>query len=259
MNRTQRVGFAASWFRRLGTVVIWAAATAAIAYLVARAAADQNQPAGLIAPLPAVTLNDRATVSLESKSIVPIVSGTGSVVRGESGWLLEAPISSDELAYRLLDPPVTIKALINGAPSGFTCEWAGLGLAGGSGEASIAADATPTTLTSAASLPSMATGVTMRCQIPDDVRVVAGLHGMMVLQMAKPVTVSSLPRSAVLGSAQQGQVIVVHADGTTELRSVQLGASDDYNIEIVSGLNASESVLLNPVQRDITDAQHGAS
>ena len=86
---------------------------------------------------------------------------------------------------------------------------------------------------------------------------IAGLRGTMVLQMAKPVTAQALPVSAVVGSSGQGQVIVVHADGTAEVRIVQLGVSDIYNIEVTGGLQPTEKVLQNPVQEDFQAA--GAS
>lgn len=80
------------------------------------------------APLPSIALEQRATVVLEETPITPVVSADGTVFQGPSGFLLEAPVASDELAYRLLDAPV--KALIKGGPSGFDCAWLGLGQPG---------------------------------------------------------------------------------------------------------------------------------
>ncbi len=44
----------------------------------------------------------------------------------------------------------------------------------------------------------------------------------------------------------------------TELRTVQLGVSDIYNIEIIGGLEADEAVLQNPTQADFAQAQEGS-
>ena len=229
---------------RLRLLAAWALVTAGVSFLVARAAADDASAVDVTAPLPPVPLDQRATVSLTEASIVPIVSADGSVVQSDAKWLLEAPATSDDLAYRLLDPPVAVKALINGGPSGFTCAWAGLGQDGANvpGRAGAAI--------SARGIGPEVTGVTMRCEIPPDVRVVAGLTGTMVLQMAKPTTVQALPVTAVVGSADRGQVVLVHEDGSTEIRDVDLGISDIYNIQVISGLAPDETVLQNPTQAD---------
>ncbi|MGD9710745.1 MAG: hypothetical protein AB7V46_01610 [Thermomicrobiales bacterium] len=231
-------------------LVICAALAAAVAYFVTKATSDGDSGSDVIAPLPPVALIDRQTVEMSAKTIVPVVSANAVVVQEGDAWLLEAPAPSADLAYRLLDPPVGVKALIDGGPSGFTCAWAGLGQAG-SGEAMpvpAASQLGPATL-----------NVTMRCEIPEDVRVVAGLTGTMVLQMDTPTEVQALPVTAVLGSFESGQVIVVHEDGATELRPVSLGVSDIYNIEIAGGLEPGEQVLAYPTQFDFSQAQSGAS
>lgn len=98
----------------------------------------------------------------------------------------------------------------------------------------------------------------MRCEIPEDVRVAAGMTGLMVLQMGQPHDAQALPVTAVVGAVDQGQVVVVHDDGTTELRTVQLGVSDIYNIEITGGLEPGEAVLQTPTQADFAQAQEGS-
>lgn len=233
------------WLNRLGFLLVWVLVAAGVTYLVASAALGDDDSVDVTAPLPPVSIEQRATISLAEASIVPIVSAEGNVVQGDGGWILEAPAASDELAYRLLDPPVAVKAAINGGPSGFTCDWAGLGQAEGGGVA----------VASARELAPESTGVTMRCEIPEEVRVVAGMRGTMVLQMGKPTEVPALPITAVVGTAGQGQVVIVHDDGATGLRTVELGISDIYNIQIISGLEPDEAVLQNPTQADIARSQ----
>lgn len=174
-----------------------------------------------------VAVTERETVVLGTVVIQPILNGNAAVVPGDStgSWVLEAPVEPIDQAYRLLTNPVGVRAQITGGPSGFECPWLGLG-------------------------PGGETGVTMRCQIPADIPVVEGLRGLMVLQMEPPAELIGLPLTAVIGIAQQGQVIVVHDDGTSEIRSVQLGKSDTFSIEIVSGLEPDERVLRTPVQSD---------
>lgn len=216
------------WFGRIVLVMIWLAVTAGAALLVARYAIDEGT-ADVTAPLPSVSVSERETVSLTEQTIAPIVSGDGTVLRDGERWLLEAPATPADVAYRLLDPPVGVRALIDGGPAGFDCAWAGLGQ-GPDG------------------------GVTMRCAIPAEVRVAAGMTGTMVLQMGEPVTAMALPVQAVVGSEGQGQVVVVNDTGETELRTVELGASDAFWIAVTGGLEPGESVLAAPTQADFARA-----
>ena len=255
------------WLNRIVLALLWLAVTAGVAFLVARAAGPEDPSADLTAPVPPVAAGQRATVTLTQRTIAPVVSGDGSVVRDDDGdrWLLVAPATSSEIAYDLLDPPVGVKALIDGGPAGFACAWAGLGTATGSDAAAATpASATPVSAARRGFLPARAGGdgsaapsggsasggVTMRCVIPDDVRVVTGLTGTMVLQMEQPSEAMALPVSAVVGSEGQGQVVVVGDDGTTSVRDVQLGVADTFWIEITGGLDQGEQVLEFPTQYD---------
>jgi len=227
--------------RLLLPFIVVAAVSAGTAYLVAGNTHDaQGSGVDVTEPQLPVALSQRATVSLAEATIVPVVSAAGMVVEIDGAWYLEAQAAPADLAYRLLDPPVGVKALIDGGPVGFACPWQGLSPNGGEVSVAGARDFNPTV-----------SGVVMRCQIPtDEVRVIAGMTGTMVLQLGEPVTASSLPVAAVVGAAGAGQVIVVGDDGTTEIRSVQLGASDVYNIEITGGLEPDERVLAVPTQYD---------
>jgi hypothetical protein len=237
----------ATWLNRTGFLLIWIMVTAGVSFLVARNASGDDGGVDVTAPLPPLEISQRATVSLTETTVVPVVSADATVINLDGVWLLGAPAPTDDLAYRLLDPPVGVKAKINGGPSGFECAWVGLGQA----------DASELLSESAREVAPTTTGVTMRCQIPDDVRVVAGMSGLMVLQLGEPATVSSLPVTAVVGAAGQGQVVVVLEDGSTEIRTVMLGVSDVYNIEITGGLEPGEVVLQTPVQADFAKAATG--
>lgn len=228
----------ATWARRFALLVLWMVVTAGMAFLVARTAADSDT-VDVTAPLPPITAANRETVSLSQQTIIPVVSAAGSVVADGENYVLEARALTDDLAYRLLDPPTGVRALINGGPVGFTCEWVGIGPPGGQIEAG------------AGGLTREATNVAMRCRIPPDVRVVTGMSGTMVLQLGLPVDAMALPVSAVVGDAAQGQVVVVDDDGSTEVRTIQLGASDVYNMQVTDGLIPTERVLVAPTQSDL--------
>jgi hypothetical protein len=234
------------WTDYLSILIVCGALATGIAFYVARTTGAEDATADVTAPMPPVAQADRQKAALSAETIVPVVSADAAVVQDGDAWLLEAPAPSADLAYRLLDPPVGVKALIDGGPSGFTCDWAGLGQAGFGPAQGV--------VSSSSELEPNALNVTMRCQIPNDVRVVAGLTGTMVLQMDKPTEVQALPVTAVLGSADSGQVVVVHQDGSLELRPVELGVSDIYHVEIVSGLQPEAQVLLYPTQADFSQA-----
>lgn len=275
----------ATWVNRMVFLLIWVLITAGVSFYVARNAANDNA-VDVTAPLPPVGIGQRATVSLEEKTIVPVVSANGTVMKYNGSWMLEAPATSADVAYRLLNPPVAVRAQIDGGPSGFLCSWIGLGQSGVSGTLPDAGEneretgATPEARsgingfvplgdepaqpqkpdsTSPESNPApSAAGVTMRCAIPDDVRVAAGMSGLMVLQMGQPHDAQALPVTAVVGAVDQGQVVIVHDDDSTEVRTVQLGVSDIYNIEITGGLDPDETVLQTPTQADFAQAGKGS-
>jgi len=205
--------------------ILWLAVTAGTAFLVARqeaapAGADRDRLA-----VPPISIDERQTATRQPRTIQPVVSGDGVVVADGPDFALEAPVSPQALAYQLLRDPVSVKALIVGGPAGFDCPWLGLGQ-GTEG------------------------GVTMRCRVPADVKVVPGLSGTMVLAMAEPTENLALPATAVVGTAGQGQVVVLAPDGTRTVRQVGLGTADAFWVEITAGLAPGETVLAAPVQAD---------
>ncbi|MCA9834292.1 MAG: efflux RND transporter periplasmic adaptor subunit [Thermomicrobiales bacterium] len=212
---------------RLALVLLLIAISAGTAYLVARNTGGATGSGLDTATQPPIQTSDRELVSLSEQTIMPIYSSDGTVVQQEDGksWMIESPITPQTLAYRYISAPVGVKGRIGGGPAGFDCAWIGLGQA---------ADGS----------------VTMQCAIPADITVVAGLPATMVVQLSEPITAMALPITAVLGSAEQGQVVVVHDDGTTEVRAIQIGATDSFWVEVTGGLTEGESVLAVPVETD---------
>lgn len=213
------------WIIRAVLALLWLVVTAGVAFYVARQAEADDGPS-ITDPLPEIDLANRSTVTLDEHIIAPVISGDGLVIQDGGKFLIDAPIANDDLAYRLLDPPLGIKALIAGGPAGFDCPWAGLGV----GPDGVA---------------------TMRCTVPADVRVAAGLAGTMVLQVGPQVTAQALPLTAVLGKSDRGQVVILNADGTRTVKPVTLGAADAIYIEITGGLEPTDTVIEYPTQRDV--------
>jgi len=84
------------------------------------------------------------------------------------------------------------------------------------------------------------------------VRAAAGLPATMVVALGPPTTALALPATAVVGTAQQGQVVIVDpAHSSTHVASVKLGATDGTWTQITGGLTTQDRVLAAPIQSDL--------
>lgn len=72
--------------------------------------------------------------------------------------------------------------------------------------------------------------------------------------VAEATDVLLLPMSAVITSGRDHQVRLLEANGQETLRSVQLGVSDRIQVEILSGLNEGDQVLLPRTSTERTPA-----
>lgn len=227
------------YISRAVLIAAWLLTTAGIAFVVARAADEEKNVDGS-PPIEAIDPSSRATVMTTTRSIVQVVSSEGGVVwdAENNRWLLVASVESDVFAYRLLDPPIGVRALIAGGPAAFDCSW--VGLISPEGIAASAEEIAPPTEVAS-----------MACAIPAEVRVVGGLRGTMAVTTSEPVTAMALPVSAVFGESSEGEVIVVGEEGSFSFRTVQIGVSDGRWVQIISGLEASERILEFPTQLDL--------
>jgi multidrug efflux pump subunit AcrA (membrane-fusion protein) len=133
-----------------------------------------------------------------------------------------------EQQYRLLNKPKDALVTVTGGPAPFICtklriaSAAGDGASGGSDESG---------------------GPTVRCRVPKDVVVFAGLSANLVLAAGVAENVLTVPTTAVEGSAFTGNVYLVAANGSTKVRKVTLGLSDGVNVEIKDGLKKGDMIL----------------
>lgn len=131
-----------------------------------------------------------------------------------------------EQLYRLAVQPTDAEVTITGGPAPFMCTGLVIStpLAGqqGSGGAS---------------------GPTVTCAIPADVKVFPGLTAQLILVGGIAENVLIVPITAVEGIAETGNVYVVLPDGSTETRPVTLGLNDGFNVEIKDGLAEGDLVL----------------
>ncbi len=138
---------------------------------------------------------------------------------------VSATIPPEQL-YRLVEQPTEASVAINGGPAPFVCPKLRI--------------LTPTADDGAGAGGS---ATTVRCTVPKDVRVFAGLTAQVTIAGGVAENVLTLPMTAVLGAAEAGLVYVVLPDGTTEERAVTLGLNDGISVEIVDGLVEGEMVL----------------
>lgn len=128
--------------------------------------------------------------------------------------------------YRLLDSDLTATGGIPDGPVGFECTL----LQAPAVAASEGDTSTPQII----------------CAVDDDVRLFVDLSGRIILNSGLVENVLTLPVTAVSGGAEQGEVTVVHDDGSSEIRTVRLGATDGAVVEIVEGLDEGDRVSASP-------------
>jgi macrolide-specific efflux system membrane fusion protein len=144
-----------------------------------------------------------------------------------------------EQLYRLIDRPADAQVTINGGPAPFTCtglsitsSLPGSGSGGGdSGTGGGTGAGTPTG------------GPQVRCAVPADVVVFAGLTAEIVIAGGIAENVLVIPITAVEGGGGTGNVYFVLPDGTTETREVTLGLNDGVNVEVTGGLEEGDLIL----------------
>lgn len=142
-----------------------------------------------------------------------------------TSFRVTAPIPPEQ-RYRLVEEPTVATVAINGGPAPFECT--SLRIETPSGDEGAGEGGAETTV---------------RCTVPRDVRVFAGLTAQLTIAGGIAENVLTVPMTAVLGAAESGVVYVVLPDGSTEEREVVLGINDGISIEIVEGLDEGELIL----------------
>ena len=145
-----------------------------------------------------------------------------------------ATIAPEQL-YRLSQQPTEAQVSVTGGPAPFTC--AGLtiitplpGSGGGEGSGGVGSG-------------EGASGTTVRCSVPAEVRVFPGLVAEVTIAGGIAEDVLMVPTTAVQGAADTGIVYVVGQDGAQEERPVTLGLTDGVNVQITEGLEEGELIL----------------
>lgn len=140
-----------------------------------------------------------------------------------------------EQLYRLLQQPTEAEVAINGGPAPFTCTGLTITTASGGGGGDGAGDGSGGG--------GAASGPTVRCAVPAEVRVFPGLSARVTIAGGIAEDVLVLPVTAVEGAAGTGIVYVIGPDGQPVETSVTLGLTDGIEIEIVDGVAEGDLVL----------------
>lgn len=150
---------------------------------------------------------------------------------------VSGPIAPEQ-QYRLLNRPTEAQITISGGPAPFTCS--GVTIGAPTTSSTPVAPGSPATPTD----PSAGSGgPTVRCAVPAEITVFAGLTAKIVLAGGTATDVLIVPTTAVQGSAQTGTVYLAKPDGSSEPIPVTLGITDGKNVEITGGLEKGQQIL----------------
>ncbi len=155
-----------------------------------------------------------------------------------------ATVPANDL-YRLYEDPDDIMLKIDKGPPATPCEFIGLGAAE-EGGASVEEGSDPFADESDS---GGGPGAELSCRVPSDLRVFDGVKGKLSVSTGEAEDVVVVPVTAVRGTAEEGQVVVVDESGSEEPREVSLGLSDGQFVEVTEGLSVGESIL-DPVPLD---------
>ncbi len=137
--------------------------------------------------------------------------------------------------YRLIGAPTEAQVTLKGGPAPFTCT--GLHIGAAPSAATTQADAAQTDTAAAA------TSGVVSCAVPAGVTAFAGLGADIAIINGTAQDAVLVPTTAVQGSVENGNVWVVGADGTPQVRAVTLGLTDGESVQVVDGLAVGDLVL----------------
>lgn len=143
--------------------------------------------------------------------------GTESYTLTPARYHLLATVEPVQL-YRLVNAPTEATVTIAGGPAPFVCTGVGV---------QVSAEGT----------------ASVRCAIPADQTVFAGLPATMDLALGQVDDALVVPVTAVQGGSGSGNVWVDAGDGSDpEERAVKLGVNDGEMVEVTEGLEEGESI-----------------
>lgn len=193
---------------------------------------DPKKDIDVVAP-EAGDISELALVKGQTTSV-----GAESYTLAPARYHLLATVEPVQL-YRLVNAPSEASVTITGGPAPFTCT--GVRVA-------VTAEGT----------------ASVRCAIPTDQVVFAGLPATLDLALGQVDDALVVPVTAVQGGSGTGNVWVDAGDGSDpEERAVTLGVNDGTTVEVVTGLDEGESIrqfvpgFVAPVQENCYEISPG--
>lgn len=182
-------------------------------------------------------------------SQLPVLSGQAVAIGDTVGAVAPPTFSATaslppEQQYRLVDRPDSASVSVKGGPAPFTCT--ALSITTPPATASEApSGATPGGgAGSGASGSGSSSTTTVRCAVPGDVTVFAGLSADITISAGKAEGVLTVPTTAVKGSAEKGIVFVPDEKGGDPKEvPVTLGLTDGTSVQITGGLAEGDTIL----------------
>lgn len=166
----------------------------------------------------------------------PVSTGDASGRVQPPSFHITAPISPEQ-QYRLTSAPTEATVTIAGGPAPFVC--GGLSIATGA----VTKPDDPQTPGPPVGQGSALGGTSVRCAVPAEVLVFAGLTAQVTISAGSADEVLMVPVTAVEGGAESGIVWRTGPDGTKVEQAVRLGLSDGTNVEVTDGLAEGDLVL----------------
>lgn len=183
-------------------------------------------------------------------SELPVLGGQTVAIGDKVGAVAPPTFSATaslppEQQYRLVDRPDSASVTVKGGPAPFTCTALSITTPPATAsEAPSGGSASGATGGSSGTGSGSASSTTVRCAVPGDVTVFAGLSADITISAGKAEGVLTVPTTAVKGSAEKGIVYVPDEKGGEPKQvEVTLGLTDGTSVEITAGLAEGDSVL----------------
>lgn len=191
-------------------------------------------------------------------SELPVLSGQAVAIGDVVGAVAPSTFSATatlppELQYRLVSRPDSATVTVKGGPAPFTCT--GLTITTPPATAAAAPGGGAPDGGSAGGGGGSVSTTTVRCAVPADTTVFAGLSADITISAGKAEGVLTVPTTAVKGSAGTGVVYLPDEKGGAPTEHpVALGLTDGTSVQITDGLAEGDAILQFVPGADATDA-----
>jgi multidrug efflux pump subunit AcrA (membrane-fusion protein) len=182
-------------------------------------------------------------------SELPVLSGQTVAIGDKAGAVAPPTFSATaslppEQQYRLVNRPDSASVSVKGGPAPFTCTALSITTPPATASEAPSGAAPAGGAASGASGSGSASTTTVRCAVPGDVTVFAGLSADITISAGKAEGVLTVPTTAVKGSAEKGIVFVPDDKGGDPKEvPVTLGLTDGTSVQITGGLAEGDTIL----------------